>query len=210
MKKINLLLAGCSLFIVVTSCSDSGTSTTKTDSPTVNQGSSENNNASNSNTTDNTNTANTTPTNMTPLSMEDSVFAMKAAAGGMMEVEAGNVALQNSTNDRIKAFAQMMVNDHSKANSELMSLASSHGMQLPSALPADKQKHVDAMKAMKGKAFDKHYMDMMVNDHKKTVTDFEKQSNSGASDDLKAWAAKTLPTLQMHRDSALAINKMKM
>lgn len=208
MKRMNYMLASFIVIASLTACSDSGTANSTGDSATMKQGDS--NNTSNNAQTDNTSNANTTPTNMTPLSKDDSTFAMKAAEGGMMEVESGNIALQNSENDRVKAFAQMMVNDHSKANTELMSLASSHGMTLPSALPADKQKHVDAMKAMKGKAFDKHYMDMMVNDHKKTVADFEKESNSGMAEDLKAWAGKTLPTLKMHTDSAAAISKMKM
>ena len=63
---------------------------------------------------------------------------------------------------------------------------------------------------MKGKSFDSHYMGMMVKDHQKTLTDFEKQSTGGSDADLKAWAAKTLPTLQMHRDSATAISKAKL
>jgi putative membrane protein len=103
-----------------------------------------------------------------------------------------------------------MVNDHSKANSELMSLTSGRGVTLPTALPADKQKHLDDMRKMTGKAFDKHYMDMMVNDHKKTIADFEKEASAGSDADLKTFATKTLPTLQKHRDSAVAINKAKM
>ena len=210
MKKMNLALAGFFLLACFTACSDSGTSTTKTDSPTTAQSGDTSHNNANNPAVDNGSTSNTSTTNATPFGKEDSTFAVKAAIGGLMEVEAGNLAQQNATNDRVKAFATMMVNDHSKANSELMSLASSRGMTLPSTLPPDKQKHMDAMRKMTGKAFDKHYMDMMVNDHKKTITDFEKEANGGTDNDLKGWAAKTLPTLQKHRDSAVAINKIKM
>jgi putative membrane protein len=200
MKKINLTIAGAILLIGFTACNDSGTETdtsTTTTTDTI------------TNTTSNTAAADsaTQATPRTPLSAQDSTFVMKAAMGSMMEVEAGNAAQQNATNDRVKSFATMMVNDHSKANSELMALASGRGVTIPTAIPADKQKHMDEMRKMKGKQFDNHYMSMMVNDHQKTIADFEKQANSGADAELKAWAQKTLPVLQMHRDSATAINK---
>lgn len=180
-------------------CSDSGTDTTTSDTTST---------TTNNTASDNSNTSTTTSTaNQTPLSMQDSTFVMKAAMGGMMEVEAGNVAQQNGMHERVKAFATMMINDHSKANSELMALASGRGMTVPTALPPDMQNHMEEMRKMKGKAFDNHYMNMMVNDHQKTISDFQAQANNGTDAELKAWAAKTLPVLQMHRDSATAINK---
>lgn len=158
------------------------------------------------------NTANTTSSNMssTPLSKMDSTFVMEAAVGGMTEVAAGTVAQQNAASDRVKAFGSMMVTDHSKANDELKSLASSHGLTVPSALPAAKQKDVDNMQKMTGKAFDMHYTTMMVADHKKTIDLFKKASTSATDPDLKNWATKTLPTLQMHLDSIQAIKNGKM
>lgn len=130
--------------------------------------------------------------------------------GGMMEVEAGNIAQQNGQSDRVKAFGSMMVKDHSAANQELMSLASSRGITLPTELPADMKKHLDGMRNMKGKQFDNHYVSMMLSDHKKDVGEFEKQSNSANDAELKSWAAKTLPVLKTHLDSIQAINKAKM
>ncbi|GAC1422412.1 MAG: hypothetical protein NVS1B13_11780 [Flavisolibacter sp.] len=158
---------------------------------------------------------NNTPTNSTaatnmPLTKEDSTFVMNAGTGGMMEVELGKLAQENGKSERVKGFGQMMVTDHSKANEELKSYASSHGMSLPSSLPAKEQKHVDAMKKMKGKAFDDHYMSMMVNGHKEVISNFEKASKDAKDADLKNWAGKTLPTLKTHLDSAQAINKHKM
>ncbi len=63
---------------------------------------------------------------------------------------------------------------------------------------------------MTGKAFDKHYIDMMMNDHNKDINAFEKASNNSKDADLKAWAAKTLPTLRMHKDTVQALSKIKM
>ena len=144
-----------------------------------------------------------------PASQESIEFANKAAAGGMMEVQLGQFAQQNAKSQRVKDFGSMMVTDHSKANEELKTLASTNNITLPATLPADIQKHIDAMTKMKGDAFDKHYMDMMVNDHKKDIAEFQKEANSSTQDAFKSFAAKTLPTLQKHLDSAQAIHKKK-
>jgi putative membrane protein len=153
-------------------------------------------------------TATTPAANATPLSDMDRMFVMKAAMGGKMEVDAGNVAQSNAANDRVKAFGSMMVRDHSQANSELMQLAQSHGLMIGDSTDAKMKEHMDAMQKMQGKAFDKHYMGMMVDDHNKDIAEFEKAANGAQAEDLKAWAAKTLPILKMHKDSATAINKV--
>lgn len=145
----------------------------------------------------------------TPLTKDDSAFVMEAAVGGMMEVEAGKLAQQNAVSQRVKDFGSMMVTDHSNANSELASLATSHGLTVPAALPADEQKHLDAMKKMSGKTFDRHYIDMMVNDHKKDIDKFKMAAEKCDDAALKSWASSTLPTLQKHMDSVNAIKKGK-
>jgi putative membrane protein len=158
----------------------------------------------------NTNT-NTTAMSSTPLEKTDRDFVMKAAMGGMMELQSSQIAMQNSTNDRVKSYASMMIRDHGKANDELKSLASAKGLTIPEdSLMAKNKSHMDQMQNMKGAAFDRHYVSMMVNDHKKDVAEFEKASANCKDADLKGFATKTLPVLKMHRDSIQAISKMKM
>ncbi len=216
MKKMNLAIAGLILMASFTACNgDSGTSsTTTTDNTSVTSSDSSNGNngAMNSTPTDNNNTNSTTTATAAkmPFSKADSMFVMKAAMGGMMEVQSGTTAQQNAMSDRVKSFGTMLVNDHSKANSELMAIASGRGVTPPAELPADKKKHLDDMAKMKGKTFDSHFISMMLNDHKKDIAEFEKQANSGTDAELKAFAAKTLPTLKMHLDSVQALAKMKM
>ena len=200
MKKKLFSFAICLSAATIWSCNNSGESTATSDSTT---------NASSTDTTGNmaTNPPVSTPANNTPLSKEDSTFVMKAAAGGMMEVEAGKVAQDNAQSQRVKDFGGMMVTDHSKANDELKSYASGHGITVPGSLPASMQKEIDALKNMKGSAFDRHYVSMMVEDHQKDVAEFKKQSTGAKDDQLKTWVTNTLPTLQKHLDSIQAIKK---
>jgi len=211
MKKNLLFPAVLTLALSTWSCNDNretSSSGSNDSGNNMNTGGDTVNRMDNSNTANNTTGNNTA--NTTPLSKADSMFVIEAAVGGMMEVESGNFAQQNATSQRVKDFGSMMVTDHGKANQELTSLASSHGITLPTSLPADVQKHIDQMKKMTGKAFDQHYVNMMVTDHQKDIAKFKKQSTSGASDDLKTWATNTLPVLQKHMDSIQAIKKRKM
>jgi putative membrane protein len=135
---------------------------------------------------------------MANMASQDRNFIMDAAMGGMMEVELGRIAAKQGASDAVKQFGQRMVDDHSKANSELMSLASSKGITLPTELDAKHREHVTKMSAMSGAEFDREYGKMMLSDHRKDVSEFEKQSTRGTDADLKAFATKTLPTLQEH------------
>ena len=202
MKNLYLSLAILLGAVLPWSCNSNNTATSDTVSDSAaNSGM---NTDSSINTLDNA----ATQVNTTPLSKDDSTFVMEAAVGGLMEVEAGNLAQQVSANQRVKDFAAMMVRDHSQANTELKSMLTGR-MVLPDSLPADKKKHMESMSKMSGKAFDRHYVNMMVTDHAKDIDKFTKASASATDAQLKSWAAGKLPTLQMHKDSVDALKKMK-
>lgn len=144
----------------------------------------------------------------TPVDKETADFAVAAANGGMMEVELGKLAQQNGASQRVKDFGKMMVDDHTKVNDQLKSLASSKNITLPANLGNDAQKHVNDLGKKTGKDFDKAYMNMMIDDHKKDIKDFEKAGKDLKDSDIKNLALQSLPTLQKHLDSAQAIHKM--
>ncbi|WP_406826807.1 DUF4142 domain-containing protein [Pedobacter sp. KACC 23697] len=131
-------------------------------------------------------------------------FLRKAAVGGIMEVEAAKVAAKNANSAAVKDFAAKMLADHTKANAELKALAVNKKVITPDALPADEQIHLDEMKKMTGAAFDKHYMDMMVTDHEKTVALF-KQGTENRDQNIKEWATNTLKVIESHNEMAKKI-----
>ena len=148
-------------------------------------------------------------TGMANLSSKDRDFVMDAAMGGMMEVELGRVAAQKGTSDAVKQFGQRMVDDHSKANEELMTLATSKGITLPTELDQKHREHVTKLSSLSGAEFDRAYSKLMLSDHNKDVSEFEKQSAKGTDADIKAFASKTLPTLQEHLTMAKALPNNK-
>ena len=132
------------------------------------------------------------------LATSDSTFAAKAAQGGMAEVKLGQLAKDKGSSQGVKDFGQKMIDDHTKANDDLKSVASKEGVTLPTSLDARDQATYDRLSAMSGTAFDKAYMHDMVTDHRMDVNEFRRESEHGTDPGLKAFAASTLPTLEEH------------
>jgi putative membrane protein len=130
-----------------------------------------------------------------------STFVAKAAQAGMTEVEVGKIALSKSKDPAIRGFAQKMVDDHSKANSELAAIAESKGVKPPKKLDAEHQAMVKSLESVPAGEFDRQYSKHMNMDHTKAIALFE--SASRADDpQLAEFAQKTLPTLKVHKQLA--------
>ena len=159
-------------------------------------------------------------------------FVSKQLAGGEAEVELGRMAVQKASNPEVKRFAQMMVDDHTTAGTELKQIASKYNIDTTRASNDDKHKDVmDRLSKLRAPQFDKEYIKAMVDDHGDAVDGLESRVDSTASlkdkvtDPSKAdkqvvpektdnvvaaavndWAAKTLPVVRRHLDEAKAIN----
>ncbi|GAB3180234.1 DUF4142 domain-containing protein [Telluribacter humicola] len=136
---------------------------------------------------------------------DDAEFAVAAADGGMFEVQMGELAQKNGSAAQVKEFGQMMVNDHGKANEELKALAQQKNITLPTSLSSEKQEKYNELSKKTGAEFDKSYMDLMVQDHKKDIEEFREMSQEGKDAELKTWATSKVPTLEMHLQRAQTI-----
>jgi putative membrane protein len=141
-------------------------------------------------------------TSTAPLSGADADFAKKAAEGGMMEVDLGQLAAAKATSQDVKDFGNRMVSDHGKANDELKSIAAQKNFTLPTTPSAEETKTSNELSKKTGAAFDKAYMSDMVKDHEKDVKEFENASKNLKDPDLKNWASKTLTVIQDHLNMA--------
>ncbi|MBB5397888.1 DUF4142 domain-containing protein [Mucilaginibacter sp. AK015] len=138
--------------------------------------------------------------------LDDTKFAVMAANGGMMEVQLGKLALSKGSSPKVLEFAKMMVDDHSKANKELMGIAGTKTITLPAILDNKTQKDYDDMAKLNKAEFDKAYTDYMVKDHKEDIEEFQKEADKGKDAELKAFAAKTVPVLKHHLEMAQQAN----
>ena len=124
------------------------------------------------------------------LSQKDVSFIQKAAGGGQQEVENGKMAEKQGKSADVKRIGARMVADHTKANKELTELANRKGVKFDTR--GVRAQNIGAAD------FDRQYLKLLEVDHKNDIAEFQKEAKSGDDRDVKAWAAKTLPTLQEH------------
>jgi putative membrane protein len=128
----------------------------------------------------------------------DASFVREAASAGMAEVELGRLGVEKATRAEVKSFAQMMVEQHGKANEELQAIASGKQLSVPSEPGPQHKAEKARLEKLSGASFDDAFMKTMAKDHQKAVGLFSKQASSGSDAELKSWAQKTLPTIKQH------------
>ena len=111
----------------------------------------------------------------------------------------------NAQDKSVLAFADRMLTDHGQANEELKQVATKLGWTLPSDMGPDNRETYANLKKLSGQRFDAAYKLAMVSDHSKDVAAFQQQAQFGKTPELKAFAKKTLPTLQEHLKMAQAL-----
>jgi len=140
------------------------------------------------------------------LSHSDRNFIEKAAKSGMKEVEISQAVLGRLSNQSVQQFAQMMVNDHSKAGDELKALAGKKNVTLPQTMGDDHQKKYDDLQKKSGTDFDKAYINAMVDGHESAVNDFKKNTDNSDAD-VKEWVNKTAGIIRKHQKVIIAIDE---
>jgi putative membrane protein len=125
-------------------------------------------------------------------------FATQATIGNMFEIQSSELALKQSSNDKVRQFAQKMIDDHGKAAKQMQPAAATDGINLPTQLDAAHQAQLQQLSALSGDAFDKAYVSMQVDAHDQAV-DLFRGFSEGGKGALKDFAAKTLPILEEHQ-----------
>jgi putative membrane protein len=132
----------------------------------------------------------------------DALFMRQAAAAGLAEIQAGRIALDKASSAQVKQLAQRIIDDHTRANDQLTSLAQRKQVTLPTApMPMQKQE-ADHLNTLSGASFDQAYAQAMVKDHRDPIKLFGMESQNGADPDLKQFASSTLPALKQHLQMA--------
>jgi putative membrane protein len=124
-------------------------------------------------------------------------FMQKAIEGNLAEIKVGQLAQQKGATEGVRHFGAVLEQDHSKANQQAMTAASSMGVTPPSEPSPKEQRVYDHLASLAGSQFDKAFVKAMVKDHKKDIAEFKKEareSNSPAS----SYAQATLPDLEKH------------
>jgi putative membrane protein len=135
-------------------------------------------------------------------------FASQAAVIGKAEIELGQIALKNTQDANVRTYAERMVKDHSAADKKLKAIAAKENLQLPQSLDPEHEALVTKLQSLKGEEFDRAYVNAMAKGHDKAVALFESASQQPQmTDELKQFAASTLPTLEQHQEMAHSLHQ---
>ena len=163
---------------------------------------------------DNTDTAATKDTaeeknkaKFNPNNEKDAEFLVNAAEINLQEIKLGQLAQQNSTIKGVQDFAKVMEEGHSASMHQLIALANSKAMVIPTVPTDNITDTYQKLRSLKEKDFNKEYCDMMVNGHKDAIALFKKAAAEAVDPEIKQWAVATLPELQIHLDLAIACQK---
>jgi putative membrane protein len=142
------------------------------------------------------------------LSWGDRRFVTKAADNGQAEVQVAELAAQRATNPEVKSFAQKLVEDHTKVNTELMSLASQKNVKVD--LDDDKDRAYNRLNKKSGSEFDQEFVEHMIDQHEDDVKMFEKAASDAKDPQLRAFASKHVSHLREHLQEAQSLRQSVM
>jgi putative membrane protein len=142
------------------------------------------------------------------LSWGDRRFVNKAADEGKAEVAIAQLAAQRATSSEVKSFAQKLVDDHSKVNAELTSLASQKNVKVDT--DDDKDRAYKRLNKKTGSEFDQEFVEHMIDEHEKDIKMFEKAANDAKDAEVRAFAAKHVDHLREHLQAAQSLRQTLM
>lgn len=134
----------------------------------------------------------------TGISEGDRKFVAQAVSSGMAEVEITKHTMDKAASAEVQKMAAHLYKDHTHANQELLRIAAQKGMSVPSAPGDDKRAEIDKLQALSGADLDRAVIGKLAAAHRDSIKLYEQQAKDGADADLKAFAAKTVPTLREH------------
>ena len=136
-----------------------------------------------------------------------STFLTNTAVANLFEIESSKAALAKTKNDKIKAFANLMVTDHTGAGTKFKQAVTDAKLTPPAEkLDAKHQALLDDLKKKDGTAFDTAYVKAQHDGHVETVAMFEAYAKGGGNARMKQFANEMLPTLKAHLDQ---VSKLK-
>ena len=136
---------------------------------------------------------------------DTAAFVSNATQSDMYEIQAAKIAEARSKNPDIKAFAKMMIKDHTASTKAMTPLIAAAGQKPADGLDNRRKGFIDHLNQASDADFDKTYVDQQVAAHQEALDLMNGYAKDGSDAGLKGGAAKIAPTVQMHLDKIKAI-----
>jgi putative membrane protein len=140
--------------------------------------------------------------------VNDAQIASIVVTANQVDIDAGKLAESRATNDEVKAFARLMVTDHTAVNKSATDLAGKlkvtpQNNPTSESLKSGGDKNLARLRTLTGTAFDKAYVDQEVAYHQQVIDALDKTLIPGAANaELKALLIKVRPAFVAHLEHA--------
>jgi len=128
----------------------------------------------------------------------DVLFMEIMTMSNLTEILTSRLALQKSSNAAVRAFAQQMITEHTRAQNELNAIAALKGVRLTDKPGPDQRLLYNRLTTLSGAAFDAAYKNVQVNSHALTLDLIQTYRSIGRDQQALAYAAKMQPAVANH------------
>jgi putative membrane protein len=136
---------------------------------------------------------------------DTAAFVSNASQSDMYEIQAAKIAQARTKNPDLRAFAKMMIKDHTATMAAMGPLVKAAGQTPADKLDNRRSGFIDHLNKASDADFDKVYVDQQVAAHAEALDLMTGYAKDGSDAGLKAGAAKTAPKVQMHLDKIKAM-----
>ena len=142
------------------------------------------------------------PDSVNTINGADREFVLQAEKSNIQERVLGRMAEEKSQNGGVRKYGKMVVTDHNNASQKLVDIMEKNGIAQPRTLTEERSDAVDKMQGMSGDAFDREFVNMMVQEHQKSVNAFRLEVETAQNPDVRNYAKNMVPTLERHLKDA--------
>ena len=138
-------------------------------------------------------------------SAKDITYLKAAAQSDMAEMKMAELALQKSSNDDIKSYANQMMTDHQKTSDAAKPIAEKAGVPMPTDVNPMQKAAYTKLKGLSGTQFDKSFAQTNVMAHKKMLSQGKAEAASTQNSDMKTLTSMQEPIVTDHEQKAEAL-----
>jgi putative membrane protein len=143
---------------------------------------------------------------MEPVDQSVADFIKEMTQARMLDLEGGKIAAQRCTSKNLKQYGSLMEDDQGKMLDELRKLAALKKVSLDKSLSPARSEQLQNLMNLHGKSFDKKFVKMMTNDHKRDARIF-REATRYQDADIQVFATKYLPVIESHLEKITTIKK---
>ncbi|WNZ27351.1 DUF4142 domain-containing protein [Leptolyngbya sp. NK1-12] len=141
--------------------------------------------------------------NRNQLSQVDNQFMIDANRNALAGIALGQLALTQSANNEVKRFAQAEVDEQVGVRNNLVRLAPSLGVNLPSEPTPRDQEVMQRLMSLSGEQFDVAFMNETgINAHLENAAIYQREAGLGQNQDLVRLASQGLTIITQHYNTA--------